>query len=63
MIMRGPHNEYFLLKGGLLFHRMFALFLCFYHMFNKYEKPSLYFSYYGQFIAFKHKSPKNRVIT
>ena len=44
------------LKVALLFHGMFTLFLCFYYMFEIYEKPNFYFPYYGSFIAFKHNA-------
>ena len=50
------HEEHFGLKVGLLFHRMFALFLCLSYTFDLYEKPSFYFLNYGPFIAFKHNS-------
>ena len=49
------------LKVSLLFKRMFTLFLCFCYIFDKYEKPSLYFPYYGPFTAIKHNFPFRKI--
>ena len=47
----GPYmRSMFGLKVSLLFYCMIALFLCFYYMFNKYEKANFYFPYH--FISF-----------
>ena len=45
------------LKVGLLFHRMFALFLCLHYMFGLNVKSSLYFPFYVLFITSKYNSP------
>ena len=47
-------RDIFVLKVGLTLRHMFALFLCFCYMFDKYEKLSLYFPYYDLFISFHH---------
>ena len=49
-------NGIFDLKVGFLLHHMLALFFWFYYMFNVYEKPNFYFTYYGTFVTFKHDS-------
>ena len=41
---------------GLLLRHMLALFSWLYYMFDVYEKPNFYFTYYSPFIAFKHNS-------
>ena len=56
--MGGSHIKgIFDLKEGLLFHHMFAIFLCLNYMFDLYLKSSFYFPYYAPFVASKYNSP------
>ena len=55
-------GAFFGFKMGFLFYHIFVLFLCFYYIFDKDDKPNFYFLYYGHFIAFKHDFLKMKYV-